>query len=151
MSTEEGRMSEELDRQAALLRATSDGLVLSINEIGVRERMKRGIPPADPSFPELARQVRIAAEVILDLARKEEETAVRTAAAPEVAELPPIETVAPGTNVASILEAWRVVEQRLEAATPGSEESRELVREFERLRQRYADAVEAKIRGSEHE
>jgi hypothetical protein len=141
-------MSDELEREAALLRATSDGLILSINEIGVRERMKRGVLPADPSFPELARDVRVAAEVILELARKEEEAAVRTAAAPMVAKLPAIETVTPGTNLASILEAWRAVEQRLVSSAPGSQEARELMVEFDRLRRQYAEAVEAKGRPS---
>jgi hypothetical protein len=142
-------MTDETEREAALLRATSDGLILSINEIGVRERMKRGVPPADPTFPELARRVRIAAEVILELARKEEETAIHTAAGPDVAELPAIETVSPGTNLASILAAWRAVEQRLAAAAPGTDESNRLVKEFERLRDQYAAAVEAKRRGAE--
>lgn len=142
-------MTEESEREAALLRATSDGLILSINEIGVRERMKRGVPPADPAFPELARQVRIVAEVILELARKEEETAINTAAEPDVAELPPIETVSPGANLAMILAAWRAVEQRLAAAAPGTDESNQLVKEFERLRDQYAAAVEAKRRSAE--
>jgi len=139
-------MTDRLDDEAAILRATSDGLMLSIQEIAVRERQKRGARPGDPSFPELARQVRIAAEVILELARREEETAVKTAAEPAVAELPPIETVEPGTNLAAILEAWRSAEQRLAAAPPDSDESRELMLEFDRLRQQYADAVEAKRR-----
>jgi hypothetical protein len=144
-------MSDELEREAALLRATSDGLILSINEIGVREHMKRGVLPADPSFPQLARDVRVAAEVILELARKEEEAAVRTAAAPMVAKLPAIETVTPGTNLASILEAWRAVEQRLVASAPGSQEARELMVEFDRLRRQYAEAVEAKGRPSQEQ
>jgi hypothetical protein len=139
-------MTEELDREAAMLRATSDGLILSINEINVRERMKRGVPPADPGFRDLARQVRVAAEVILELARKEEETAVRTAAEPDVARLPAIETVSPGANLAAILEEWRAVEQRLDAAEPGSGTYRELMTEFERLRRRYSEAVDAKQR-----
>lgn len=144
-------MTEDVDHEAAMLRATSDGLMLSINEIGMRERIKRGVPPADPRFVELARDVRVAAEVILELARKEEETALQTAVEPQVAELPPIETVSPGTNLSAILAAWRAVEQRMEAAEPGSDEVRALTGEFERLRQQYADAVEAKRRGSEHD
>ena len=144
-------MTDRLDDEAEILRATSDGLMLAIQEIAVRERQKRGARPADPSFPELARQVRIAAEVILELALREEETAVKTAAEPAVDELPPIETVEPGTNLAAILEAWRSAEQRLAAAPPDSDESRELMLEFDRLRQQYADAVEAKRRAFDHD
>ena len=139
-------MTDELEQEAAMLRATSDGLILSINEIQVRERMKRGVLPADPSFAELARQVRVAAEVILELARKEEQTAVQTQAEPDVAKLPAIETVLPGASLAAILERWRAVEQRLMAAPPGSAEARELMIEFDALRQQYAKAVEAKQR-----
>ena len=54
-------MREELENDAEMLRATSDGLVLAIAEVDARERQKRGVPPADPSFPALARQVRVAA------------------------------------------------------------------------------------------
>lgn len=139
-------MTEELENEAAMLRATSDGLMLAINEMVARERLKRGVPPADPAFVELAREVRIAAEVALELARKEEDTARMTADEPAVGDLPPIESVSPGRQLATILEQWRAVEQRLAAAPPGSAEARELVIEFQRMRDRYARAVEAKLR-----
>ena len=137
-------MSEELDNEAAMLRATSDGLILAINEVVARERLKRGVPPADPAFLQLAREVRIAAEVALQLARKEEETARLTADEPAVADLPAIESVSPGHELATILERWRAVEQRLAAAPPGSEEARNLMVEFQRLRDQYAKVIEAK-------
>lgn len=141
-------MSDDTERDAAMLRATSDGLILAINEIEVRERQKRGVPPADPGFTELARQVRVAAEVILELARKEEEIANATAAEPGVERLPPIETVGPGAHLGAILAEWRAVEQRLKAVPPGSPDAQDLVVEFDRLRRRYAAAVEAQ-RGGE--
>lgn len=139
-------MSDELEDEAAMLRATSDGLMLAINEVVARERVKRGVPPADPAFLELAREVRIAAEVALDLARKEEQTARLTADELHVGDLPAIESVSPGRELATILEQWRAVEQRLATAPPGSAEARNLVIEFQRMRDRYAEVVEAKLR-----
>ena len=65
-------MREELENDAEMLRATSDGLVIAIAEVDARERQKRGVPPADPSFPTLAREVRVAAELVLELAQLEE-------------------------------------------------------------------------------
>jgi hypothetical protein len=148
-SGEEGdAVSDELENEAAMLRATSDGLMLAINEVVARERLKRGVPPADPAFLELAREVRIAAEVALELARKEEETARMTANEPGVGHLPAIESVSPGHELAIILEQWRAVEQRLAAAPVGSTESRDLMIEFQRMRDQYARVVDAKRRRS---
>jgi hypothetical protein len=140
---------KDLEHEASMLRATSDGLMLSINEISVRELMKRGTKPSDPGFSDLARQVRVTAEVILELARKEEAIAVQTAAEPHVASLPAIATVTPGASLTAILEQWRAVEQRLRDADPGSNTYRELMVEFDRLRRSYAEAVEAKRREPE--
>lgn len=139
-------MTEELENEAAMLRATSDGLMLAINEVVARERLKRGVPPADPAFLELAREVRIAAQVALELARKEEETARLTADEPGVGDLPAIESVSPGRELATILEQWRAVEQRLAVAPPGSTEAKDLMVEFQRMRDQYASVVEAKRR-----
>ena len=137
-------LTDDPDNEAALLRATSDELVLAIREVGARERLKRGTKPADPAFPQLARDVRLAAEVVLQLAQSEESAARIISVEPGVAKLPPIEAVAPGRELASILEQWRAIEQQLEGAEPGSTEARELIAEFERMRRSYADTLEAK-------
>ena len=137
-------MREELENDAEMLRATSDGLVQAIAEVDARERQKRGVPPADPSFPTLARQVRVAAELVLELARLEEVKANETSTDPGATALPPIEAVSPMKELEGILAAWRDVEQRLNAAQPGTPEAAALMVEFEQLRKRYADAVDAK-------
>jgi hypothetical protein len=139
-------VTDELDNEAAMLRATSDGLILAINEVVARERLKRGVPPADPAFVQLAREVRVAAEVALELARKEEQTARLTADDHEVGDLPAIESVSPGRELATILEQWRAIEQRLAAAPPGSAEARNLMVEFQRMRDQYSKVIEAKLR-----
>lgn len=139
-------MTERSENEAENLRATSDGLVLAINEVSARERLKRGVSPADPAFVELARDVRVAAEILLELARREEATAEETGRGSMVDELPPIEAVEPGRELGSILAEWRAVEQRLAAATPGSQEARDLMVEFQRMRDRYRQAVDDKLR-----
>jgi hypothetical protein len=63
---------------------------------------------------------------------------------PNAKELPPIESVVPGRELAAILEQWRAVEQQLEAAPAGSVQAMELTREFLRLRDAYAAAIEAR-------
>ena len=72
------------------LRGASDGLLIAIREVDARERMKRGVRPGDPQFPMLAREVRIAAETLLRLARDEEGTAEDIAGSAAAATLPTI-------------------------------------------------------------
>jgi hypothetical protein len=130
------------------LRATSDQLIIAIAETDARERRKRGMAPSDPSFIELAQNVRTAAEVVLELARQEERVARSTSGAPDAVGLRPIEQVSPAKELAGILEQWRAVEQRLLAASPGSPDAEALMLEFELLRGRYSEALKARQRGS---
>jgi hypothetical protein len=120
-------------------RGASDGLLLAIREVDARERMKRGVPPDDPGFVSLARDVRVAAEAVLLLARAEEASAGKTSSA--AAGLPTIEASEPPTDLAGILAEWRAVERRLEDAGPASPEAEQLMEQFERLRDRYAEAL----------
>ena len=135
-------MSDDRNLEPEILRATSDQLMSAIGEAGVLERRKRLVAPSDPKFPVLAREVRLAAERVLEYARAEEATAMRTSQEPSAAGLPPIEGMPPAKELARILEEWRAVEQRLLAAPPDSDEAEALTREFEAHRQRYAAALE---------
>lgn len=124
------------------IRGASDGLLIAIREVDARERMKRAVRPGDPEFPLMAREVRIAAETLLRLARDEEGSADDLAKSATSATLPTInETTAP-RDLAPILDAWRAVERRLEAADPASPEAERLMHEFQALRAQYADALE---------
>ena len=136
-------MSDDADRAREVLRGASDGLLIAIREVDARERMKRGVSPGDPQFRVLAREVRRAAETLLYLARQEESKAEETAATSIAAELPTINASTPPPDLARILDEWRAVERRLEAAEPASAESEQLMRQFEELRARYAEALEA--------
>ena len=140
---EEGQVSEDPDIVRDALRGASDGLLIAIREVDARERMKRGVRPDDPSFASLAREVRVAAEAVLSLAREEEVNAEEASRNMAGAGLPTINASTPPTDLATILAEWRAVERRLEAAEPASAAARELMDEFERLRDLYAAAMAA--------
>jgi hypothetical protein len=136
-------VSDDPNKTRDVLRGASDGLLIAIREVDARERIKRAVLPGDPDFPGLARAVRIAAETVLKLARQEEvaaEGASRTAVG---AQLPTINESKPPRDLASILDEWRAVERRLEAATPASAEAEQLMEAFQALRTQYAEALEA--------
>lgn len=135
---------EDLADEMAVLRAASDQLVLAIAEVDARERRKRGMRPGEQAFLELARAVRIAAEVVLELARQEERTAIEIERESRGALLPPIERMTPAKELAHILDEWRAVEKRLVSAEAGTLEAEELMTEFERLRDAYAEALKAR-------
>ena len=134
-------VSDDRSFEPEILRGTSDQLMIAIAEVGTLERRKRLMPPSDPTFPDLAREVRRAAERVLELAQGEETVAGRLVHEPEALTIPPIERVHPAKALARILEEWRAVEQKLLAAPPGSKEAEALTREFDVHRRRYADAL----------
>lgn len=136
-------MGDDPTASSDILRGASDGLLIAIRVVDARERMKRGVPPADPRFAPLAREVRIAAEAVLELARREEATAQRTASSPDNASLPTINASPSPPDLAGILTEWRDVEHRLDSAEPGSPESEALMAQFEALRARYSEAMAA--------
>lgn len=133
-------MTDEENRQDSL-RGASDGLLIAIREVDARERVKRGVRPADPGFAALARDVRIAAEEVLRLARLEEARADETARSDGAADLATIDATPPRPALADILAEWRAVERRLEEVDPASAETEELMKQFEALRDRYASAL----------
>jgi hypothetical protein len=134
-------LTEEKDAMRDGLRGASDGLLLAIREVGARERLKRTVQPGDPGFLPLARQVRIAAEAVLLMAKQEEDNALRTSGTSAGAGLPTIEASPPRSDLAAILAEWRAVERLLEAADPASPDSRLLMEQFETLRDRYAQVL----------
>jgi hypothetical protein len=122
------------------LRGASDGLLLAIREVGARERTKRGVLPSDPGFATLAREVRIAAEAVLEMALAEEQRAEETSGSAAAIGLPTIDASPSPAALADILAEWRAVERALEAAEPASAEAKGLMERFESLRDRYAQS-----------
>ena len=136
-------MSDDPNATRDALRGASDGLIMAIRAVDAREVMKRGVRPGDPNFARLARQVRVAAEAVLRLAREEEAKADATSGRSAGAGLPTINESRPRSDLAGILDEWRAVEHRLETAEPASPEAQRLLDEFETLRDRYAQALRA--------
>ena len=134
-------MSPDAEQVRDALRAASDGILLAIREVDARERAKRAMLPGDPGFAELAREVRVAAEAVLVLARQEEAKADETAGTPTGAVLPKISDSRPPHELADILEEWRAVERKLATADPATPEGHALMEQFEQLRDRYAESL----------
>ena len=136
-------MNEDSPAIRDALRGASDGLLIAIKEVDARERMKRGVHPDDQAFASLSKDVRVAAETVLRLARVEEEHAIAVLQEPGASGLPTIEASPTPANLAAILAEWRAVERRLNEAEPSSSEAQRLMEQFESLRDRYAEVMAA--------
>jgi hypothetical protein len=128
-------MTSDATRIEEHLRAASDAIVLLLTEVGQLERHKRGIPPGDPRFDEVARSVRVAAQALAEFTEYEE-TWARVATDGRT-DIEPIAQSEATPSTAEILERWRAVERQLDDLEPGSPESVRLFAEFERLRDEY--------------
>jgi hypothetical protein len=128
-------MSSDATRIEEHLRAASDAILLLLTEVGQLERHKRGIPPGEPRFDEVARSVRVAAQALADFTEYEETWA--HIATDGRTDIEPIVESEAAPEAAEILERWRAVERQLDDLEPGSPESVRLFAEFERLRDEY--------------
>jgi hypothetical protein len=117
------------------LRAASDAILLLLTEVGQLEKHKRGIPPGDPRFDEIARSVRVAAQALAAFTEYEETWA--GIATDGRTDIEPIDQSDATPTAARILEQWRAVERQLDESEPGSPASIQLFAEFERLRDEY--------------
>ena len=128
-------MTSDATRIEEHLRAASDAILLLLTEVGQLERHKRGIPPGDPRFDEVARSVRVAAQALAEFT-EHEETWARIATDGRT-DIEPIVQSEAAPSTAEILDRWRAVERQLDDLEPGSPESVRLFAEFERLRDEY--------------
>lgn len=124
------------------LRGASDAVVLLLTEVGQLERHKRGIPPGEKRFDEVARALRVAAQALAEFTKEQEDWG-RVATADRT----DLETIADSessASLAAILERWRAVERQLDEHKPGSPEAIRLFAEFERIRDEYMTALRAR-------
>ena len=128
-------MGTDADKIEEHLRAASDAILLLLTEVGQLERHKRGIPPGEPRFDEVARSVRVAAQALAEFTEFEE-TWARIATDGRT-DIEPISEAENAPRAAKILERWRAIERQLDDLEPGSPESARLFAEFERLRDQY--------------
>jgi hypothetical protein len=124
------------------LRGASDAIVLLLTEVGQLERHKRGIPPGEERFDDVARAVRVAAQALAEFTRQEEAWA-RIATADRT-DIETIEESESAESLSAILEQWRAVERQLDDTPPGTPEGMRLFAEFERLRGEYMAAFRAR-------
>lgn len=137
-------MRIERDETMERLRAASDAILLLVREVDELERHKRGVPPADERFRQLATAVHDAAARLTGFAAEEE----------AYARLPEVRGETRDTISAShdavplreILARWRDVERRLAAAPAGSPEAEALFEEFGRARDEYLRAFRERRR-----
>jgi hypothetical protein len=124
------------------LRGASDAVVLLLTELGQLERHKRGIPPGEDRFDELARAVRIAAQTLAEFTEQQEHWG-RVATADRT-DLETIEESESSDSLTAILERWRAVERQLDEYEPGTPQASRLFAEFERIRLEYMIAFRAR-------
>lgn len=124
------------------LRGASDAIVLLLTEVGQLERHKRGIPPGEERFDDVARAVRVAAEALAEFTKQEEDWA-RIATADRT-DIETIDESEASASLAAILEQWRAVERQLDRTPPGTPEGMRLFAEFERLRGEYMASFRAR-------
>jgi hypothetical protein len=125
------------------LRAASDAILLLLTEVGQLERHKRGIPPGEPRFDEVARSVRVAAQALAQFTEYEENWA--RIATDGRTDIEPISGSEATPATAAILERWRAIERQLDDVEPGSPESARLFAEFERTRDEYMAAFRERL------
>ena len=133
------------------LRAASDLLIQRLDRLSELERRKRELPPEDPEFVRLAREIEDVARGVLGATGLQVELADEVAAAAkrgDVAASAPIRDVPPNVRDAmSILSEWRAAERRMAAAALGSDDERVARADIDRLREEYRRRVNAGIEG----
>ena len=136
-------MSSDASNIEEHLRAASDAILLLLTEIGQLERHKRGIPPGEPRFDEVARSVRVAAQALAKFTEYEETWA--GIATDGRTDIEPILDSENAPAAAAILERWRAIERQLDELEPGSPEAGRLFAEFERARDEYLAVFQERI------
>jgi hypothetical protein len=127
-------------QRAATLRQASDTFLARLDRLHELETRKRELPPGQPEFVRLAREVEDLARALLHTSGVQGELAdkvsadVKSGAAP--ANVPIRETPARRDAVA-VLSDWRAAERRLAAARAGSAEEHAARRDVDRLRLEY--------------
>jgi hypothetical protein len=141
MEAEGGRRGTDATEIEEHLRAASDAVLLLLTEAGQLERHKRGIPPGEARFDDVARSVRVVAQALADFT-EQQETWARIATDGRT-DIEPIAQSENAPALATVLERWRAIERQLDDVKPGSPEAARLFAEFERTRDEYMAAFRA--------
>jgi hypothetical protein len=125
---------------AADLRRASDEFVQRLDHLHELETRKRELPPDQPEFVRLAREIEDLSRALLYSGGKQVELAEEVhheAKTNDQAIDQPIRDTPPRRDAVVVLAEWRAAERRLVAAAPGSDDELEARAEIERLRDEY--------------
>jgi hypothetical protein len=131
--------SHEL-QHAADLRQASDVFMQRLDRLHELETRKRELPPDEPEFVRLAREVEDLSRALLWSGSQQLELAEAVhheAKANDIVVDQAIRDTPPRRDAVSILADWRAAERRLAAAAPGSDDEREARADSQRLRDEY--------------
>ena len=136
---------------AADLRRASDEFMQRLDRLHELETRKRELPPEQPEFVRLAREIEDLSRALLysgakqlDLAEEIHHEQKTTAVKLDQ----PIRDTPPKRDAVVILAEWRAAERRLAAAAPGSEDEMAARADSERFREEYR-RITAPIPGDE--
>jgi hypothetical protein len=134
----EGSMGSEQQ-----LRSASDEVLDKLDKLHELEVEKRSIPPTDPRFQRLAKEVQQLAEGLTSTAEVQAELGEKVAEKHEMAggEAPAINET--NRDVMTILAEWRDAERRAAGAVAGSAEEAAARADVDRLRAEYQRALAA--------
>ncbi len=125
---------------AADLRQASDLFMQRLDRLQELETRKRELPPDEPEFVRLAREIEDMARALLYAGGKQVELAEsvhRDSKENDVANDQPIRDTPPRRDAVIILAEWRAAERRLAAVDIGSEDEVAARADVDRLREEY--------------
>jgi hypothetical protein len=125
---------------AADLRRASDAFMHRLDRLHELESRKRELPPDQPEFIRVAREIEDLARALLFSGGQQVELAEevhREAKANDIAIDQSIRDTPPRRDAVAVLADWRAAERRLAGATPGSEEESAAQADVDRLRDEY--------------
>jgi len=126
--------------KAADLRRASDLFMQRLDRLQELETRKRELPPDEPEFVRLAREIEDMARALLHMGGQQVELAEavnRDSKENDVANDQPIRDTPPRRDAVIILAEWRAAERRLAAAGTGSDDEQAARTDVERLREEY--------------
>ncbi len=125
---------------AAELRRASDLFMQRLDRLQELETRKRELPPDEPEFVRLAREIEDMARSLLSAGGQQvelAETVHHEAKANDVAIDQPIRDTPPRRDAVIILAEWRAAERRLAAADIGSGDEQAARSDVDQLREEY--------------
>jgi hypothetical protein len=125
---------------AAELRQASDEFMQRLDRLHELESRKRELPPDEPEFVRLAREIEDVSRALLYSGGKQVEIAEEIHHEQKTSAVKvdlPIRETPPKRDAVAILSEWRAAERRLAAAAPGSKDEGEARADSERLRDEY--------------